>query len=112
MPLEPVGPLMVIAEVMPKALGPAVPLPEVDRLMVAGLLAVRLASKTMVSAPAAALASMMACRSEPAKESLVFITVMVAGTILPSRLRSSGRGREEALRAFLFWELLKSLRKI
>ena len=34
-----------------------------------------------------------------------------AGTILCSRLRSSSLGRPEALRAFLFGELLKSLRK-
>jgi len=111
MPLAPFGPVMVISEVMPKALGPAVPSPEVERLMVAGALAVRPAAKTMVSAPAAALASIIACRSEPAPESPVIETVKVAGTILCSRLRSSSLGEPEALRAFLFGELLKSLRK-
>ena len=78
MPLEPVGPVMVIAEVMTKALGFVVPLGEVVKLMVAAALVVRLAAKTMVSAAGVALASMMACRSEPAPESLVFETVKVA----------------------------------
>ena len=35
----------------------------------------------------------------------------VAGVILCSRLRSSSRGEPEALRAFLFGERLKNLRK-
>jgi hypothetical protein len=116
MPLAPVGPVMVIAEVIPKALAPEVLLPEVDRLMVAAPPAVRLAAKTMVSAPAAALAVVMASLKEvtlgsESTVSAVVVTVMVAGTILPSRLRSSSRGEPESLRAFLFWELLKSLRK-
>jgi len=101
MPLAPVGPVMVISEVMPKALGPAVLLPEVDRLMVAGALAVRPAAKTMVSAPAAALASIIACRSEPAPESPVIETVKVAGTILCSRLRSWSLRRVRFLKAVL-----------
>jgi len=97
MPLVPVGPVMVIAEVIPKALGPAVPSPEVDRLMIAGaliVLIVRLAAKTMVSAPGlrtSLLALSMASRRESAPESLVFRTVKVAGTILPSSWRSWGR---------------------
>ena len=38
-------------------------------------------------------------------------TETVAGLILSSNLRSSGRGKPKTLRAFLFWGLLKSLRK-
>jgi hypothetical protein len=92
--LAPVGPVMVIAEVIPKALAPEVLLPEVDRLMVAAPPAVRLAAKTMVSAPwlmLSLLALSMASRRESAPESLVFRTVKVAGTILPSSCRSCGR---------------------
>ena len=114
MPLEPVGPVMVIAEVIPKALAPEVLSPEVDRLMVAAPPAVRLASNTMVSAPGyvfSSLALSMASRREPTPASPVFRTVKVAGTTLCSRLRSSSRGEKEALRAFLFCELVKSLRK-
>ena len=85
MPLEPVGPVMVMSEVMPKALGPAVPSPEVDRLMVAGPLAVRPGANTMASAPATALALIIACRRESGPELLVFRTVKVAGVILSSR---------------------------
>ena len=107
MPLAPVGPMMVIAEVMPKALGPWVLSLEVERLMVDGALAVRLAANTMVSAPGAALASIIAWRKEPGPESSVIDTLKVAGTILLSNLRSSSQGELEALRAFLFWELLK-----
>ena len=65
--------------------------------------------KTISSLPGVVLASIMACRREPEEASLVFRTVMVAGTILLSSWRSCGR--EEALRAFLFCALLKSLRK-
>ena len=43
--------------------------------------------------------------------SAVVLTVKVVGVILFSRLRSSSRGEPEVLRAFLFWELIKSLRK-
>lgn len=43
--------------------------------------------------------------------SAVVLTVKVVGVILFSRLMSSSRGEPEALRAFLFWELLKSLWK-
>ena len=69
--------------------------------------------KLIMSSPAVALASIMACRRDPAPASALVDTKMgeFEGTILCSRLRSSGRGREEALRAFLFWELVKSLRK-
>jgi len=67
--------------------------------------------KTISSLPGDALASVIACRREPEKASLVFRTVKVAGTILCSRLRSSSLDKPEALRAFLFGELLKSLRK-
>ena len=43
--------------------------------------------KAIVSAPGLALASRIACRSDPAPESLVLVTVKVA--------RSQGRSREE-----------------
>ena len=87
MPLAPFGPVMVIAEVIPKALGPAVPSPEVERLMVTAPLAVRLGAKTMVSAPAAVLASIMACRRVPTPASAVLETIMgvFEGVILSSR---------------------------
>ena len=63
----------------------------------------------MVSSPAVVLARPMASRRVPpvavsAKE----VTGKLVGTILPSSWRSWG-GQD--LRAFLFWELLKSLRK-
>ena len=67
--------------------------------------------KLMISSPAVAFASIIACLRDPAPESAVLITEKVEGTILCSRLRSSSRGKPEPLRAFLFWELLKSLRK-
>jgi hypothetical protein len=65
----------------------------------------------MVSSPAVALARSMAARRDPVPEFALMLTVKVVGVILSSRLRSSSRGEPEALRAFLFWELLKSLRK-
>ena len=68
MPLAPVGPVMVIAEVIPKALAPEVLSPEVDKLMVAAPPAVRLAANTMVSAPGlmvSLLAKIMASRRVP-----------------------------------------------
>jgi len=69
--------------------------------------------KLIMSSPGVVLAMVIACRRDPVPESAVVETKMgeFEGTILCSRLRSSGRGREEALRAFLFWELVKSLRK-
>ena len=72
-------------------------------------------SNTIVSAAAEALAVVMASRSV-VKASVVVLsasesTMIVAGVILFSRLRSSSRGEPEVLRAFLFWELIKSLRK-
>ncbi|HEX4610736.1 MAG TPA: hypothetical protein VH092_21280 [Urbifossiella sp.] len=51
----------------------------------------RLGSKVMLSAPAAAFASVMAWRSDPAPVSLVVVTVNVAGTSRPSRAVSVGR---------------------
>ena len=47
----------------------------------------------MMSLAVLALASSMACRSEPAPASESFITVKVAGTTLSSRLRSSSLPR-------------------
>ena len=69
--------------------------------------------KLIMSSPAVALASIIACRRVPAPESALEETKMgeFEGVILSSNLRSSSRGKPEALRAFLFWELLKSLRK-
>jgi len=72
-------------------------------------------SNTIVSAAAEALAVVIASRSV-VKASVVVLsasesTMIVAGVILSSRLRSSSRGEPEVLRAFLFWELIKSLRK-
>ena len=65
--------------------------------------------KLIMSSPAVALASIMACRRDPAPESAVVLTIMgeFEGVILSSNLRSSSRGEPEALRAFLFWELLR-----
>ena len=65
--------------------------------------------KTISSLPGVVLAWVIAASRDPAPEAAVFRTVMVAGTILLSSWRSCGR--EEALRAFLFCALLKSLRK-
>jgi len=67
--------------------------------------------KLIISSPAVALALIIACLRDPIPESAVLITEKVEGTILCSRLRSSSRGEPDALRAFLFCELLKSLRK-
>ena len=69
--------------------------------------------KLIMSSPAVALASIIACRRDPAPESALEETKMgeFEGVILSSNLRSSSRGKPETLRAFLFWELLKSLRK-
>ena len=72
--------------------------------------------KLMMSSPAVALAKVIASLSEIKVSpeltiSKVVSTVIVAGLILSSNLRSSSRGEPEALRAFLFGERLKSLRK-
>ena len=69
-------------------------------------------NNSMLSSPAVALASIIACRSEPVPESALVETKKNEGLILSSRLTSSSRGKPEALRAFLFWGLLKSLRKV
>jgi hypothetical protein len=72
--------------------------------------------KLMMSSPAVALAKVIASLSEIKVSpeltiSKVVSTVIVAGLILSSNLRSSSRGEPEALRAFLFGERLKNLRK-
>jgi len=67
--------------------------------------------KLIMSLPAVALARSMAARRDPVPESALVLTVKVVGVILSSRLRSWSRGEPEVLRAFRFWELLKSLRK-
>jgi hypothetical protein len=56
--------------------------------------------KLMVSSPAEALASIIACRRVPAPASALEETVMVAGVILSSRKVSCG-GRRKGL-GFLF----------
>jgi len=72
-------------------------------------------AKSMVSLPAVVLARVMASLKvitlSLATVSAKEVTWKLAGTILLSRLRSSSRGKPEDLRVFLFWELLKSLRK-
>src|SRR5262249_40412600 len=50
-------------------------------------------SKLMTSAPAAALASRMACRSEPSPESPVFVTVKVLRTSRSSSASRASRRR-------------------
>ena len=69
--------------------------------------------KLMMSLPAVAFASIIACRRDPAPASALVETKMgeFEGVILSSNLKSSILGKAEALRAFRFWELLKSLRK-
>ena len=72
--------------------------------------------KSMISSPAVALAKVIASLSEIKVSpeltiSKVVSTVIVAGLILSSNRRSSNLGEPEALRAFRFWELPKSLRK-
>jgi hypothetical protein len=76
--------------------------------------------KLMMSSPGVALASIMASLKEiklsvGSTVSAVVLTIIgeleIEGVILSSNLRSSSLGEPDALRAFLFWELLKSLRK-
>ena len=57
--------------------------------------------KSIVSLPAVVLASIIACRSEPAPESESFTTVKVAGTTLSSRPRSSSLRRTPFFNAVL-----------
>jgi hypothetical protein len=72
-------------------------------------------ANSIVSAAAEALAVVIASRSVVKASAVVLSasesTIIVAGVILSSRLRSWSRGEPEAFRDFLFWELLKSLRK-
>src|SRR4051812_14800724 len=62
----------------------------VERVIV-WLLANAVASKAMLSTPAAALASSTACRSEPAPASAVLRTVNVAGVMRSSSERTHNR---------------------
>ena len=114
LPLPPSKPLMVSEE----ALGPVMvrvptvvpvpPVPEavalafkiVGNAAVKAMVPVTPVLKTISSLPGVVLARVIAASRDPGPEAAVFRTVMVAGTILPSSWRSSGR--EEALRAFLF----------
>jgi len=66
--------------------------------------------KTITSAEDAVLASKIARLSEPTPESLLFVTVKVAGVILSSRVISSSLEESEDFLAFLFCEILKNLR--
>src|SRR5262245_37790063 len=60
----------------------------------------KVASKAMVSSPAAALASVMARRSEPAPESLALCTVNVVGTARPARAL-----KRRPARRFAVWRM-------
>ena len=109
--LKPPAIPLMISEEAPGPLIAVLALIIVGNAAVKAMVPVTPVLKTISSLPGDALASVIACRREPEKASLVFRTVKVAGTILLSRLRSSSLGKPEALRAFLFGELLKSLRK-
>ena len=65
----------------------------------------------MISLAAVALASIIACLSEPAPESELFTTVKVAGTTRSSRPRSSSLRDTPLREAFLDRSRLKILRK-
>ena len=65
----------------------------------------------MMSLAAVALASIIACLSEPEPESVLFITEKVAGTTRSSRPRSSSLRDLPLREAFLDRSRLKILRK-
>jgi len=67
--------------------------------------------KSMMSSATVALASIIACLSEPAPESELFITVKVAGTTRSSSPRSSSLRRIPLRVVFLERSRLKILRK-
>src|SRR6188474_2227214 len=60
--------------------------------------------KAMVSVPAAKFASSIACRSDPAPESAVFVTVKVAGDAT-AEARNEARRKDDAFISAPYWRL-------
>ena len=107
--VEAPGPVMVTVPAVPPPVIGVLALIMVGSVAAKVMVPVSPVLKTISSLPGVMLAWVIAASRDPAPEAAVFRTVMVAGTILLSSWRSCGR--EEALRAFLFCALLKSLRK-